>query len=191
MIEIANRSQAINDSGKFVLLDRDGVINRDLPQSVRSVNDFELLPGVAEAIERMTSAGYQIIVITNQACVGRGDLSAGVLEQIHDRLLDEVSASGGVILDIFVCPHTDADECNCRKPKPGLVLQAADRYSIDLAETWFVGDAPRDVEAAFAAGCRPALVRSGKPLDANIPAGIPMFDDLGRFALALVREQTS
>lgn len=173
-------------SDRFVLLDRDGVINRDLRESVRRVDEFELLPGSAKAIAAMCSLGYRIIVITNQACVGRGHLSLSELQRIHGRLSDEVSAAGGHITDVFVCPHTDIDECNCRKPKPGLIQAAADKYAIDLPATWFVGDTRRDVEAALAAGCRPALVRSGKKLTQAHESGVPVFKDLMCFASVLM-----
>lgn len=172
-------------SDRFVLLDRDGVINRDLPQSVCSIKDFELLPNSTMAIAALCGLGYRVIVITNQACVGRGHLTLEELRHIHGRLGDEVAGVGGYITDIFVCPHTDVDECSCRKPKPGLILAAADKYAIDLPATWFVGDTLRDVEAALAAGCRPALVRSGKRFESPGTMSVPIFQDLNAFAAAL------
>jgi len=173
-----------SDPNAFVLLDRDGVINRDLPQSVLRVEDFELLPAAAAAITKLNEGGYRVLVITNQACVGRGELTAGELAAIHALMLERVAAAGGHITGIYVCPHTDEDACNCRKPQPGLIERARDEHAFEPAETWFVGDSERDVRAAVAAGCRPALLRSGKPL-ASPPDNVPIFDDLMQFANAL------
>lgn len=173
-----------SDPNAFVLLDRDGVINRDLPQSVLGVEDFELLPAAAAAITKLNEGGYRVLVITNQACVGRGELTAGELTAIHALMLERVAAAGGHIAGIYVCPHTDEDACNCRKPQPGLIERARDEHAFEPAETWFVGDSERDVRAAVAAGCRPALLRSGKPL-ASPPDDVPIFDDLMQFANAL------
>lgn len=172
------------DTKAFVLLDRDGVINRDLPQSVLRVEDFELLPGAAEAIAKLNDEAYRVLVITNQACVGRGDLTAEGLAAIHALMLDRVAAAGGHITGIYVCPHTDKDACDCRKPRPGLIERARDEHGFEPAETWFAGDSERDVRAAVAAGCLPVLLRSGKPL-ASLPDDVPVFDDLTRFASAL------
>lgn len=174
-----------SEAGAFVLLDRDGVINRDRPQSVLGVEDFEMLPAAAAAITKLNDAGYRVLVITNQACVGRGELTVGELTAIHTLMLERVAEAGGHITGIYVCPHTDEDACNCRKPQPGLIEQARDEHAFEPAETWFVGDSDRDVRAAIAAGCRPALLRSGKPLEAT-PDDVPVFDDLMQFANALV-----
>ena len=140
---------------------------------------------MAKGSLRKDENGDAIIVITNQACVGRGDLSLAGLARIHDRLREEVAAVGGIITDILVCPHTDTDGCGCRKPQPGLIFEAAEKYEIDLPGTWFVGDAIRDVEAALAAGCRPALVHSGKPIDESPSGNVAIFNDLEDFASAL------
>lgn len=180
-----------NDKSRCILLDRDGVLNRDLSTSVCSVAEFELLPGSAEAIARLHRAGFTLLVITNQACVGRGDLAPDELERIHRRLIDQVDAAGGRIDDIFVCAHTDADACDCRKPKPGLIHQAQAKWGFEPGDTWFVGDARRDVQAAEAAGCRPVLVRTGKgeQTAAEFPQ-LPAFDDLLAFAQAALRESS-
>ncbi len=146
----------------FVLLDRDGVLNVDLPNSVCSVEDLEMVSGSAEAVALLNLKGYQVLVVTNQACVGRGDLSCQTLELIHSRIEDQISLSGGKIDGWFVCTHRPQDACICRKPKPGLLFQARDTFGFILEETRFVGDASRDVEAARAAGCIPVLVQTGK-----------------------------
>lgn len=174
-----------DDRARFVLLDRDGVINRDLPGSVCSVDDFDMLPGAAAAIAAINRKGYRVLVITNQACVGRGDLSAAELGAIHRLMLGHVAAAGGAIEAIYVCPHTDEDDCDCRKPRPGLIEQAHAEYDFDRAATWMVGDSSRDIEAALAAGCRAALVRSGKRLDPGLRTGVTVFDNLSAFVQQL------
>lgn len=171
---------------RFVLLDRDGVLNRDLPGSVLSADDLEPIEGSAEAVAWLNRAGFEVAVVTNQACVGRGELAPEELERIHLRLLETVAAAGGCIRAIHVCPHTDDDACDCRKPRPGLLRHAAAEHGLDLATTWFVGDDLRDVEAARAAGCRPALVRTGKGARVGPVEGVPVFDDLAAFAAWLV-----
>jgi D-glycero-D-manno-heptose 1,7-bisphosphate phosphatase len=173
-----------SDARHCVLLDRDGVINRDLPGSVCSVADFEMLPDAAAAIAAMNRKGYRVLVITNQACVGRGDLAAAELDAIHALLLEQVAAAEGAIDAIYVCPHTDEDGCDCRKPKPGLIEQAHAKYGFDRAATWMLGDSPRDVEAALAAGCRAGLLRSGGvPLP--LRTGVTVFDNLSTFVRQL------
>ena len=167
---------------KLLLLDRDGVINADRPDSVLAMDQLEILPGVCEAIWKLTRAGYRILVITNQACVGRKELSPHVLEDIHRHLQECIAAAGGRIDDFFICPHAAEKECLCRKPKPGLIFQAMERWRFYPATTWFVGDAQRDIEAARAAGCRAALVRTGKGAQTETEvAGVPVFDDLLAF----------
>jgi D-glycero-D-manno-heptose 1,7-bisphosphate phosphatase len=166
----------------FVMLDRDGVINRDLAESVRCKDDFVLLPRVPEAIATLNRAGFRVLVITNQACVGRGELGNDELARIHENMQQEIRAEGGNIERIYVCPHTDDDGCRCRKPKPGLILEAQQDFGFEPQRTWMVGDTRRDIEAAISAGCRPALVRSNKQPGYNPPDGVPVFDNLMQFA---------
>ena len=165
-----------------VLLDRDGVINRDLPGSVCSSSDFEMLPGAGEAIAELNRKGYHVLVITNQACVGRDDLTAAGLEAIHLLMQRQVARHGGNIERIYVCPHVDEDHCDCRKPRTGLVDRAYEDYGFERAETWMIGDSERDIEAALRAGCQPALVRTGKNAAGDLDLGVPVFDDLAHFA---------
>lgn len=173
----------------YVLLDRDGVINRDLPESVRSPEALVLLPEALKALALFNEHGVSVIVITNQACVGRGDVSPETLKAIHQKMTREVEAHGGKLEAIFVCPHTDADACHCRKPAPGLILNAQHRYGFDLATTYFVGDALRDLQAAQAAGCRAALVKTGKGAKVTPPAGVSVFNTILAFAQHFVGEQ--
>ena len=167
---------------KFILLDRDGVVNADRPRSVLSVDDFELLPGVDRAIALLNRKGYTVLVITNQACVGRGELTLRELDRIHAGMREQLAAGAAQIDAIFVCPHTDADGCDCRKPRPGLVRQAQLQFGFEPRETWLVGDDRRDIRAALAAGCRAALVRTGKGKRIDPPPGVPVFADLLDFA---------
>ena len=173
-------------SSHFVLLDRDGVLNVDRPHSVRDRSEFELIDGAAEGVRRMNEKGYQVIVVTNQACVGRGDLAPDELNAIHEILHQKVSDAGGEIAGIYVCPHVDADECRCRKPSPGLLKQAYQDHGFDLSETFFVGDDERDMKAAKRAGARPAVVRTGKGTQWEPPAQVPVFEDVMGFAKHLV-----
>jgi len=168
---------------KVVLVDRDGVINHDKVDSVCSVADFQLIAGADKAIAQMCSLGFQVLVITNQACVGRGSTTMETIALIHHKMCAEIKKAGGEIADIFVCPHTPEDLCRCRKPLPGLIFQAHAKYHFVFAETWMVGDAARDIEAARNAGCRPARVLTGRGAGSNRKyENVPVFADLLAFS---------
>lgn len=146
-----------------VFLDRDGVINADSPDYITSWAVFHFLPRSLEAIARLTRAGIRVIVITNQSAVGRGMLTRTTLESMHRRLNEAVAEAGGRITDVFYCPHRPDEDCGCRKPKPGMILAARDRYGIDLAHAVMVGDSARDIQAGKAAGCGwTVLVQAGE-----------------------------
>lgn len=170
----------------FVFLDRDGVINQDRTQSVCHRSEFELINSVPDAVRQLNEKGYRVIVITNQACIGRDELDPDELGVIHEQMVKSVEAAGGRIADIYVCPHTDADECECRKPRPGLLKQAAAEYDVRLSDTWFIGDDERDMQSAIAAGCKPGIVRTGKGAQWTPPDEVPVFDDLHDFASHIV-----
>jgi D-glycero-D-manno-heptose 1,7-bisphosphate phosphatase len=173
---------AADRTGGFVLLDRDGVINRDLPKSVRSLDEFEVYEQAARALGRLRRAGVTVAVITNQACVGRGELSVPELNRIHERMSSVVEEAGGRIDAVFACLHRAEDRCDCRKPKPGLLQQAQKRYAFEPRDVWLVGDDVRDIEAAEAFGCNAALVLTGKGKTASvIRPDIPNFADLEGF----------
>ena len=147
---------------KVVFLDRDGVINRDSPNYIKSWSEFEFLPGSLEAIKILTLNGFAVIVITNQSVISRNMVSAKELEYIHNRMKEVVESRGGKIKDIFFCPHLPKDGCDCRKPKPGLIYQAQKAYRIDIASSAMVGDSAKDIECAGNAGCAcRILVRTG------------------------------
>lgn len=150
-----------------VFLDRDGVINRDSPDYIKSWEEFAFLPGSIEAISRLTAAGHPVITITNQSVIGRNMTSPEELDRIFSEMTRAIAAGGGRVLDIFHCPHLPEDNCGCRKPKPGLILQAVEKHSIDLATAGFVGDSAKDILCAKAAGCAySVLVESGRRPDA-------------------------
>ena len=148
--------------GEAVFLDRDGVINRDRPDFVKSVEEFELLPGVLEAIRLLHRAGFSIIIATNQSGIGRGLYSEETLEEIHRHLLRLVERGAGRIDAIYICPHAPGADCDCRKPKTGLFSMAAEDLGIDLARSYCMGDAPRDILAGKRAGLYTILLRTGK-----------------------------
>lgn len=146
---------------KAVFLDRDGVINRCIvregkPFAPRAVDEFEILPGVAEAVAELQRAGYLAIVATNQPDVGKGLQSHAKVEAMHELLRQRVPVDG-----IEVCFHVDADRCDCRKPKPGMLLRAAKARNVRLELSWMIGDRWRDVEAGQAAGCRTIFIDHG------------------------------
>jgi len=177
---------------KLVILDRDGVINHDSDAYIKSPAEWEPIEGSLEAIARLTSDGYRIIVATNQSGVARGLFDLSMLHRIHTRMLEAVRARGGEIEAIFFCPHGPDDGCRCRKPQTGLFEEIAERLKLNLNGVYAVGDSERDIVAAHAAGARPVLVRTGKgkqTLRKSKQLGdAPVFDDLNQFATALLDE---
>jgi D-glycero-D-manno-heptose 1,7-bisphosphate phosphatase len=147
---------------KVVFLDRDGVINRDSPERITCIEEFEFLPGSLEALCHLTAHGFSTIVVTNQSALHLGLISAETLEGIHGYLCSAVAARGGAILDIFICPHLPGEDCSCRKPKPGLLFAAQRRHGIDFSSAVMIGDSARDIECALKAGMAGTiLVRTG------------------------------
>lgn len=147
-----------NRLDKVVFLDRDGVINRDSVDYIKSWQEFEFLPGSLEAIRKLTENGFSIIIITNQSAINRKIFTYDTLTTIHTRMLKTVRANGGRITDIFFCPHAPEENCDCRKPKPEMILKARQKYDIDLAAAFMVGDNAKDIECARNAGCGKALL---------------------------------
>jgi D-glycero-D-manno-heptose 1,7-bisphosphate phosphatase len=143
-----------------VIVDRDGVLNRRPPRAhyVRSWDEFEWLPGAREGLSLLHRNGFRVIVVSNQAGVGRGAMTEADLERIHARMRRDVEEAGGWIDAIYHCPHDWDDGCACRKPKPGMLFQAQRDWSLDLSRVPFIGDDERDAQAAEAAGCRPLRV---------------------------------
>jgi D-glycero-D-manno-heptose 1,7-bisphosphate phosphatase len=143
---------------KLIVLDRDGVINVDSDDYVKSPDEWRPLPGSLDAIARLGRAGYDVVVATNQSGIGRGLFTADALAAIHARMREDVSAAGGVIKAIYVCPHRPEDGCACRKPRPGLLEEIARDFGRPLADVPFVGDKLTDVQSAAAAGARPIFI---------------------------------
>lgn len=144
-----------------IFLDRDGVINRNRDDYVKNWSEFTFLPGACRAIAQLSQAGHQIFVVTNQACIAKGLTSLSAVEEIHNRMQDQVARAGGRIEAILLCPHRADAGCDCRKPSPGLLLRARDEYGVDLSRSLFVGDSASDMRAAAAAGLPAMLVLSG------------------------------
>lgn len=147
---------------RAVFLDRDGVICENRPDHVKSWTEFRFLPGALQALRRLSAAPFSIVVVTNQAIVHRGIVPAAVVEEIHRWMIWDIQLAGGRVDAIYYCPHRPEEGCLCRKPKPGLLLQAARDLGIRLEASYLIGDALTDVEAALAAGCQPLLVRTGR-----------------------------
>jgi histidinol-phosphate phosphatase family protein len=145
-----------------IFLDRDGVLNENRADYVRSWEEFAFLPGTFQALRALGSLGAPIVVVSNQAGVGRGLIPRERVDEIHRRMSTSIEHQGAQIERIYWCPHTIDEDCPCRKPKPGMLLDAADHLGIDLARSIFVGDATTDIEAGRRAGCRTVLVLTGR-----------------------------
>lgn len=145
---------------RVVFLDRDGVINTEPPPPgwIMRWEDLEFADGALDALRRLREAGFTVVVVTNQSCVGRGFASREAIQAILDRLVDEVAAAGGEIARVYWCPHVDADGCSCRKPKPGMIAQAAAELGLRPERAFLVGDSESDVQAGRVAGCTTFLV---------------------------------
>ena len=174
---------------KLVILDRDGTINHDSDSHVKSPDEWSPIDGSLEAIARLTQAGYRVVVATNQSGIARGLFDTTTLIAIHDKLQKAAAQYGGRIDAFFFCPHAADSACDCRKPKPGMLLEVARRFNVALGDVYMVGDAQRDLEAAAAAGAKPVLVLTGKGRktqgDGKMPAGTEVYADLAAFARRL------
>ncbi len=176
---------------KLVILDRDGVINEDSDDYIKSPNEWQPIPGSIDAIARLTKAGYTIAVATNQSGIGRGYFSTVTLEAMHQKMLGLVAESGGEIACIRYCPHLPVDNCDCRKPQPGLVRQIEQALQCSAKGAWFVGDTYKDIQVAKACRCLPVLVKTGKGLrtlaQQEALEDVLVFDHLGMFADFLIQ----
>jgi D-glycero-D-manno-heptose 1,7-bisphosphate phosphatase len=166
----------------MVILDRDGVINEDSDDFVKSPEEWIPIPGSLEAIARLNRAGVLVTVASNQSGIGRGLFTMDELNAMHAKFQRALARVGGHVDGIFFCPHTPEDGCDCRKPKPGLLHAISRRFCLPLSGVPFVGDTRRDVQAALAADASPVLVRTGKgqrTFETNPELhGLPWFDDL-------------
>ncbi|ASJ71093.1 D-glycero-beta-D-manno-heptose 1,7-bisphosphate 7-phosphatase [Granulosicoccus antarcticus] len=175
---------------KLIVLDRDGVINEYLEKPVAHPDEWVPLPGSLEAIARLHQGGWHVAVATNQSGISRGLLTLETLHAIHQRMHEKVNKAGGKIDVIAFCPHNDSEQCDCRKPAPGMLYTISERLDIDLSTVVVVGDSLRDMQAAMATAATPIMVRTGKgqkTLDNNKGLEhIPAYDDLASYVDALL-----
>ncbi len=147
---------------RLVILGRDGILNVYREDHVKSPDEWDPIPGALEAVARLNHAGWHTVVATNQAGIGRGMIDMASINAVHLRMMQRLAEVGGRLDAVFFCPHTPEDNCECRKPKPGLMKQIAQRYGIEPRAVPMVADTLRDLHAARAAGCEPHLVRTGR-----------------------------
>ena len=180
-----------NPQTKMIILDRDGVINQDSDQFIKSVDEWQPIPGSIEAIAKLCHAGYRIVVCTNQSGIGRGLYDVETLTEMHDKMQKLLAKHGGHVDAIFFCPHTNDDSCECRKPKNGMFKEILKRFDLDtLAGIPVVGDSLRDLLGGVSLGAEPHLVLTGKGEMTRSHGGLPPYtaihQDLASFAQHLL-----
>jgi D-glycero-D-manno-heptose 1,7-bisphosphate phosphatase len=177
---------------KLVILDRDGVINQDSANFIKSPNEWIALPGSLEAIALLNQSGFRVAIATNQSGISRGLFDMAMLNSINDKMHRALAQMGGRIDAMFYCPHAAEDNCNCRKPKTGMIEDISRRFSVELNEVYGIGDSLRDLQAYHETGCKPILVRSGKGEETlsqgNLPKGTIIFADLNEAAQHIIAE---
>lgn len=173
----------------LIILDRDGVINHDSEQFIKSPDEWRPIPGSLEAIALLNRWGWRVVVASNQSGVGRGLFDMDTLNAIHDKMVKALAQVGGRLDAIFFCPHPADSTCNCRKPKPGMLIDIGERFNADLKGVPMIGDSLRDLQAGVAVGGRPCLVLTGKGQktreDPMLPKHTEVFDDLAAVAVQL------
>lgn len=176
---------------KLVILDRDGVINHDSAQFIKSPDEWKPIAGSLEAIARLNQTGYQVVIATNQSGLGRGLLDMATLNAIHDLMHRRLAEVGGQVAAVFYCPHAADAGCSCRKPRAGLFEEIGRRFDVDLAGVPTIGDSLRDLQAAAAVGASPMLVLTGKGTrtrrDGGLPEGTQVYANLAEAVGALCR----
>ena len=150
---------------KTVFVDRDGVINQERSDYVKSISELEIYPNVAKNIKLLKDAGFLVIVITNQSAVNRGIITHEIVSQIHDSIQDHLKKYGTFLDGFYYCPHTPDENCNCRKPKSGLLEKAILELNVDLNSSWMIGDSDSDIEAADSVGCKAIKINDNFSLD--------------------------
>ena len=177
---------------KLIILDRDGVINQDSDDYIKTEQEWQAIPGSLRAIARLNHHGYRVVAATNQSGLARGKLTLKDMNKIHKKMHTLLAQYGGVVEAVFFCPHGPDDGCACRKPNPGLFREIGKRLRTSLNGVVTIGDRLSDVQAALAVGARPMLVRTGKgqqQIDEGIiPDNIPVYDDLAQATSALLAE---
>ena len=175
---------------QLIILDRDGVINFDSDQFIKTPEEWKPIPGSLEAIARLNQAGYRVVVATNQSGIGRGLFDMPMLNAIHDKMYKACALVGAHIDAVFYCPHTSESQCKCRKPRPGMLEEIAARYNVSLADVPAVGDSLRDLQSAAAMGAQPYLVLTGKGFKTQAAGGLPegtrVYPNLAALAAELV-----
>jgi D-glycero-D-manno-heptose 1,7-bisphosphate phosphatase len=169
-----------------IFLDRDGVIIENRSDYVRTWEDVAFIPGALEALAEISRTEFAIVIVTNQAGVGRGLISETVARSINQSVCEEIVRSGGRVDGMYLCPHTNDDDCECRKPKPGMLLQAAREHDIDLSHSWMIGDALTDLQAGKAAGAQSLLVLTGRGTEQQTLHGLDGYTSVAE-ALAYIR----
>lgn len=169
---------------KLIVLDRDGVINRDSDNFIKSPEEWIAISGSLEAIAKLNRAGYIVVVATNQSGIARGYFDTAVLSKIHKKMQNHLSQYNGHVDAVFFCPHGPDDDCECRKPKPGMLWEISDRFQVRMENVYVIGDSIRDLQSADAVGAKPVLVRTGKgeksvkQLKENGFSDVPVFKNL-------------
>jgi D-glycero-D-manno-heptose 1,7-bisphosphate phosphatase len=190
MVQLASDAVRETRAAKLIVLDRDGVINHDSDQFIKSPDEWRPIPGSLEAVARLNHAGFRVVVATNQSGVGRGLLDIGTLNAIHEKLHKALAQVGGRLDAIFYCPHTGDSHCECRKPRPGMLEEIGRRFNVDMAGVPCVGDSERDLVAAQSVGAQPMLVLTGKGettlRQGKFPKNTVIFPDLAFAVSALL-----
>jgi D-glycero-D-manno-heptose 1,7-bisphosphate phosphatase len=193
VVQLASEAVEKTRAVKLIVLDRDGTINHDSEQFIKSPDEWRPIPGSLEAIARLHHAGYRVVIATNQSGIGRGLFDMGTLNAIHDKMHRALAIVGGRIDAIFFCPHTADATCDCRKPKAGLLKEAGRRFNVDLTGVPVIGDGLRDLQAAESVGGQPMLVLTGKGektlRDGGFPKNTVIFPDLAFAVSALLANE--
>jgi D-glycero-D-manno-heptose 1,7-bisphosphate phosphatase len=147
---------------KAVFLDRDGVINRNLNKYVLSIESVQIIPRSLQAIANLVKSEYAVVIVTNQSAIGRGLITEEIAQNINSFILEKIQSANGIIDGIYLCPHHPKTHCVCRKPNPGMLIQAAAELNLDLENSWLVGDAITDIQASIAANVKPVMVGTGR-----------------------------
>jgi D-glycero-D-manno-heptose 1,7-bisphosphate phosphatase len=190
MVQLASEAVTPKRAIKLIILDRDGVVNRDSDQFIKSPDEWRPIHGSLEAIARLNHAGFRVVIATNQSGIGRGLFEMATLNAIHEKMHKALALVGGRIDALFYCPHTADAQCDCRKPRTGMLKEIGVRFGVDLAGVPCIGDSLRDLAAADAVGAQPILVLTGKgekTLRAgDYPENTVIFPDLAFAASALL-----
>ena len=169
---------------KAVFLDRDGVINRNLNKYVLSIESVQIIPRSLQAIANLVKSEYAVVIVTNQSAIGRGLITEEIAQNINSFILEKIQSANGIIDGIYLCPHHPKTHCVCRKPNPGMLIQAAAELNLDLENSWLVGDAITDIQASIAANVKPIMVGTGRGteqaanLNSDKLAHVPFVKDL-------------